>query len=310
MVRKRKFLILVTLGLGLLISSLGFGIDQIEQTTKPAQAASTKPIRVVSSLNFYGETAKAVAGTHGQVTSVINSAAVEPHEYKPTTKQAKQVAKANVVIQNGLGYDGWMKKLAKSTNNTKALVNVADVIGKDDGANEHIWYQPKTMSKLADTLANSYAKLDPTHKADYQANAAKYKAKLAKLNQVIDDTKQKVDPANNKVDVSEPVFNYALANLGYQVNNPHFAKAVEDSTDPSPKDIQQIQNDMKKHKIAFFVNNSQETNSTVKNLLKTAKQSNIPVLKVTETKPDGKTYLQWMTDQYKALQKIQARQIK
>ena len=57
----------------------------------------------VSSLNFYGEAAQAVAGKYGQTVSVIDNAAVDPHEYQPATVQAEQVAKANVVILNGLG---------------------------------------------------------------------------------------------------------------------------------------------------------------------------------------------------------------
>ena len=72
------------------------------------QQKSQRPIKVVASLNFYGEAAQAVAGKYGQTVSVIDNAAVDPHEYQPATVQAEQVAKANVVILNGLGYDQWM----------------------------------------------------------------------------------------------------------------------------------------------------------------------------------------------------------
>ena len=110
---------------------------------------------------------------------------------------------------------------------------------------------------------------------------------------------------NRLVDVSEPVFDYALENLGYQINDQHFEKAVEDDSDPSPKDIQQIQDDITNHRIAFFVNNSQESDKTVENLVKLAKENNVPVLNVTESEPDGEDYVSWMTKQYQALLKIQ-----
>ena len=110
---------------------------------------------------------------------------------------------------------------------------------------------------------------------------------------------------NRLVDVSEPVFDYALENLGYQINDQHFEKAVEDDSDPSPKDIQQIQDDITNHRIAFFVNNSQESGKTVENLVKLAKENNVPVLTVTESEPDGEDYVSWMTKQYQALLKIQ-----
>ncbi len=269
------------------------------------QSKSAKPIRVMTSLNFYGEVAKAVAGEHGQVTSLIDSSAVDTHDYQPTAKQARQLATANVAIENGLGYDQWMNKMVKATDHKLTVVNVAkDVAQKHAGDNEHVWYQPATMQKLATQLAADFSKLDPKHKDEYQANARAYQKRLDKLNAVIETAKAGVG-ANNRVAVSEPVFDYALSNLGYEIANPHFEKAVEDDNDPSPHDIAQLRYDIKNHRIAFFVNNAQESDQTVKNLVKLAHENDVPVLSVTETKPDGEDYVSWMTKQYQALIKIQ-----
>lgn len=265
-----------------------------------------KPIQAVTGMDFYGEVAQQVAGNHGKVTSFINNPSVDPHDYQPGTKQAQELGQANVIIENGVGYDSWMNKLVKSNGNSKArVVNVSHLVGKKDGDNEHLWYQPATVKKLALDLATQFGKVDPEHKADYQKNAQRYLASLKPLDREIARVKRQVNPSNNQVAVSEPVFDYALSNLGYQVMDQHFEKAVEDGSDPSPKDINEIQQAIKNHQIAFFVNNSQASNSVVKNLVKLAHQNNVPVLNVTETKPKGKTYTQWMTDQYKALAKIQ-----
>lgn len=292
-------------GIGALVVVLAVIVGLMVTGWSPSKSHQ-KPIRVVTSLNFYGEVAKAVAGDHGTVTSFINSSAVELHEFQPTTKQAKQVAIANVAIENGLGYDAWMSKMVKADSKNKiTLINVGEQVAKEkDGANEHVWYRPATMSALATTLARQFSKLDPDHKADYEKNAKAYQAKLQKLDKVIAQAKQNVGD-NRLVDVSEPVFDYALENLGYQINDQHFEKAVEDDSDPSPKDIQQIQDDITNHRITFFVNNSQESGKTVENLVKLAKENNVPVLNVTESEPDGEDYVSWMTKQYQALLKIQ-----
>ena len=292
-------------GIGALVVVLAVIVGLMVTGWSPSKSHQ-KPIRVVTSLNFYGEVAKAVAGDHGTVTSFINSSAVKPHEFQPTTKQAKQVANANVAIENGLGYDAWMSKMVKADSKNKiTLINVGEQVAKEkDGANEHVWYRPATMSALATTLAKQFSKLDPDHKADYEKNAKAYQAKLQKLDKVIAQAKQNVGD-NRLVDVSEPVFDYALENLGYQINDQHFEKAVEDYGDPSPKDIQQIQDDITNHRITIFVNNSQESDKTVENLVKLAKENNVPVLNVTESEPDGEDYVSWMTKQYQALLKIQ-----
>lgn len=270
-------------------------------------ANSERPIRVVTGLNFYGEVAKQVAGQHGQVTSFINSSAVDPHDYQPGAKQAEEVTKSNVVIENGVGYDNWMNKLVKSSGNQDAkVVNVGKVVGKKNGDNEHLWYRPTTVKQLANALASQYSKIDPDHAKEYCANAHRYIASLKPLDQQIAKDKQQVNPQKKEVAVSEPVFDYALESMGYQVMDKHFEKAVEDGTDPSPKDIHQLQQAIRKHQIAFFVDNTQASDRVVKNLVALAKKNDVPVLKVTETKPSQKmTYTEWMMNQYQELSKIQ-----
>ena len=269
-----------------------------------------KPIRVVTGLNFYGEVAQQVAGDNGKVISFIDNASVDPHDYQPSTNQAQQVAKANVVIENGLGYDSWVNKLVKSSDNHNKIkvINVASLNGKKDGDNEHIWYEPSTVKKLANDLATQYGKIDPKHASEYRANAEKYLASLKPLDQEIAKVKRQVNPNNNQVAVSEPVFDYALENAGYQIMDKHFEKAVEDGNDPSPKDIDEIQQAIINHRIAFFVDNSQTSDKVVDNLVKLAHEHNVPVLKVTETKPNGENYMQWMLKQYRALADIQQKE--
>lgn len=250
------------------------------------QQKSQRPIKVVASLNFYGEAAQAVAGKYGQTVSVIDNTAVDPHEYQPATVQAEQVAKANVVILNGLGYDQWMNDLVKANQNgSQTVVNVGrQIAGQKNGANEHVWYRPQTMKKLAYYLAK------------------KYVSSLTAIDQQIEKCRQLAQ--KQKVDVSEPVFDYALENLGYQINDRHFEKAIEDGNDPSPKDIQQLQQDIQEHRIAFFVNNKQSQSKTIDNLVALAKENHVPVLNVTESQPNGKTYRQWMLGQYRQLYRI------
>ena len=128
-----------------------------------------KPIQVVTSLNFYGEAAKQVAGKYGKVTSIIDNASVDPHDYQPGTAQAKQVGNANVVVENGLSYDEWLNKVVKSSSHrhSQEVINVGQLMGKHSGQNEHLWYEPATMKKLAQQLAHQYSKLDPAHRAYY-----------------------------------------------------------------------------------------------------------------------------------------------
>ena len=269
-----------------------------------------KPVRVVTSLGVYGDVAREVAGPHGQVTTLINSTAVDPHDFQPSTSQAETVSRANVVVVNGLGYDYWLNKLVASNNRQLAMINVArQVANKHAGDNEHVWYLPSTLPRLADRLAQQYSKIDPDHADDYRTNARRFKKQLTPLQQTIATAKKNAQrSANKRVAVTEPVFDYALDYLGYSISDPHFAKAVEDGSDPSPADVRYLQDDLVNHRVAFLVENTQSSGKTIKNLVQLANKENVPVLKVTETKPKNISDVNWLLNEYQQLIRIQEKE--
>ncbi|WP_439425136.1 metal ABC transporter solute-binding protein, Zn/Mn family [Oenococcus alcoholitolerans] len=289
-----------------LLTTAAAALFSLTLVKNDASAASTVKgkIDIVASVDFYGETAKAVVGNQGRVQSVIKKTSVDPHDYDPTTRVAKQTSKADVLLYNGIGYDTWMGRLAK--NNHKALsIRVGeDVLAKKNGDNPHLWYDTDTMPKLADYLADRFGRLKPSQKAYFKANAARYiKNEIDPITKMVDRLSKKSN--DGLVDVSEPVFDYSLKELGYKENNSGFADSVENGTDPSPKDISKMQQDIRHKKIAFFLQNTQATDKTVGRLVKLAKKNKVPVLKVTETKPKNHTFRQWMMSQYRQLEKIQ-----
>jgi zinc/manganese transport system substrate-binding protein len=259
-------------------------------------------LEVVSTLNFYGEVAKKVGGNHVEVTNIIENAATDPHDFEPTTKTAKLMVDADIVIENGVGTDAWVKKITPENQSIKVL-NVGKLMHKTDGDNPHLWYKLATMKTVAHHLATELAQRDPKHKTEYQKNAKKYIASLAPIQAKMDQIKQKSQ--GQKVAVTEPVYDYTLRELGYQISDNKFALAIENETDPSPKMIEKLQKDVKQRKIAMIVNNQQTGNKVIDELLTQAKKHDIPVIHVTETMPDGKNYQSWMMSQLDQISKIQ-----
>ncbi|NLR18919.1 zinc ABC transporter solute-binding protein [Lactobacillus sp. LC28-10] len=291
----RTFGTLLTLGL--------IAILLVGCSSKTTATRHPHQINVVASLDFYGETAKAVLGDKGTVTSIIDKPSMEPHEFEPTTNTAKQVANADVIVYNGLGYDTWMNRLsADNTGTTK--INVAQgLMNKHNGENEHIWYDMKTMPKLANALAAQFTKRQPQNKAYFKQNAKRYIRSLEPLAKKVSQLRANSHHAS--VNVSEPVFDYTLTEMGYHQNNNHYAQAVQNDTDPSPKDIKQMQADIRQRKIAFFVVNTQEMSKMTTNLVSLAKDSGVPIVRVTESQPAGTTYKTWMMRQLDQVQKAQ-----
>jgi zinc/manganese transport system substrate-binding protein len=285
-----------------------FILSGCSNSSKTASSSSNtdqtlSAIKVVAAENFYGEVAQAVGGDRVEVTSILTNPNTDPHGYEPTSDDSKTVHNATLVIFNGAGYDAWMDKLVNAGSaDSKTVIKVAeDLQGKKEGDNEHVWYDPTTMSKLANSLADQLAKLDPNQSNAYQQRAKNY---IASLNPLTDKVKSLKQSNPILIDVSEPIFDYMAEALNLTVNSTKFAKAIDEGTDPSPADVGTMQNDLKQKKVKLFVNNVQNSSPVIENMVKLAEASGVPIVQVTETKPEGKNYLQWMTDQLDQVGKI------
>ena len=160
------------------------------------------------------------------------------------------------------------------------------------------------MSKVADELTKVLSEKDSANKDFYEKNRDNYKKELSKITDKINSLK---DKANGKsVLTTEPVFEYAVDALGFKTTDQvkKLAQATEEGNDPAPQDLKAIQEQIKSKQISLIINNVQTTNKTIEGLISLAEQNKVPVLNVTETQPDGKTYIEWMLDQYNKLEEI------
>ena len=286
------------------ISIMGFvtlvSLITVGCSNKQNSTSQSDKISIVTTTNVYSDIAKNIVGKYGTATAIIDKSSVDPHDFDPTTTDAKKVAQANIIVANGLGYDSWMNKLAKSVDKKPVLVG-EDLMGLKSGNNPHIWYNLDMPTKYVDYLVKRLSKLDKKHAAYFKENGEKYLAKIDKIKQLAQANKGD----QKTVFVSEPVFDYALQEAGYKIGDKKFEEAIENGTDPSPKTINEMNNAIKQKKIAFFVNNTQASSSTVNAFVKLAKKNNVPVLNVRETIPNNTTYLAWMKENYQKLADIQ-----
>jgi zinc/manganese transport system substrate-binding protein len=266
----------------------------------PPSPSNTASVNVVAVENFYGDIAQQLGGSSVNVTSIINDPNTDPHEYESSTANAKAVANAKLVIENGAGYDSFVDKLlAASPNNGRKLINAADVLGRKEGDNPHVWYDVSGMAQVADQITQAYQQLDPANKDAYAARNARFKASLQPLQDRISSMKTKYGGAH--LTQTEPVFGYMGDALGLMLDDGEFQHAIEEGTDPSPQAVAAINQEITSHEVKALLYNSQTTTPTTTNVKNLAKQSNVPIVGVSETEPPNQTYQSWMLSQLSAL---------
>jgi zinc/manganese transport system substrate-binding protein len=260
-------------------------------------------LQVVAAENFWGNIAGQIGGKYVHVTSIITDPSADPHLYESSAQNAAAIASAKVVIVNGLGYDDFMNKLlATSNGNSRTVLTAADILNVHaSDANPHLWYDVPRVHIVADAMAASFAKADPTNAAVYAKNAAVFDNSLKPLLATITTIKQKY--ADAPVAYTERVPGYLLAAAGLSVKTPQgFASAIEDGNDPSPSDTADMNRLITNKEIRVLLYNSQATSAVTQNVQNLARLSGIPVIGVTETLPASQhTYQSWQQSQLNAL---------
>src|SRR5260370_34543004 len=124
-------------------------------------SAGSGTVNVVAAENFWGSIAAQLAGSRASVRSIITNPQTDPHAYDPTASDARAIAGAAFVIENGAGYDPWAQKLIDaSPSSSRAVLDVGKLNGVAEGGNPHMWYSPAFVLKVVDAITARLQRLD------------------------------------------------------------------------------------------------------------------------------------------------------
>jgi zinc/manganese transport system substrate-binding protein len=257
---------------------------------------------VVAAENVYGNIAAQIGGSHVSVTSILTDPNADPHLFEPDTSSGLAVAKAKVVLQNGLGYDAFMTKLEDAAPSSgRATVTMADVLGvhgKD--ANPHLWYDVPQLGHLAGAIAAALEHADPSHASAYRTGLSRFDRSLGPLRREVAAIRNRFPGA--PVAYTEPVPGYLLIAAGLRNLAPEsFTRPIEDGTEPAPTAVAAMEALVAHHRIRALLYNSQAVSPITARLRSAAEAAGIPVVPVSETLPPGPTFQQWQLAQARAL---------
>lgn len=304
----------ITLTAGcLLLAGCGSSDTNAGSTTAGATGTSgaTTPIPVVTSTNVYGSVVSLIGGDQVEVTSIIADPSADPHSFEADPQTQVAIAKSELVIANGGGYDDFVTTMVKAANASPKLIDVVELSGLEktrpagDGKafNEHVFYSTAAMRSLAAELVTDLSTLDPADAATFQANAAKFGAGL----DAIDERTATIKAAHPglKAVVTEPVADYLLEAAGFQDVTPNgFAEAIEEENDPSVQDLAEIDRLVSSKQVQLLAYNEQTSGPVVEQVKSAAEKAGVPVLPVTETFPEGVSdYFTWINGTLDTLEK-------
>ncbi len=258
---------------------------------------------MVAAENFWGSIAKQIGGSHANVTSIITNPNTDPHAYEPTAQDGRIIASAQMVIENGVGYDSWAAQLiAANPSPSQVILNVGTLVGIPLGGNPHRWYDPANVYQVISAITTDYQKLDPANEAYFAAQKNAFETKsLASYNALIKEIRAKY--SGTPIGASESIVSPLAQALGLKLITPYtFLQAISEGTDPTAADKATIDHQIKTKQIKIYIFNSQNATPDVQAQLTEAKAEGIPIVKVTETLvPATATFQSWQTSELQSI---------
>jgi len=234
-------------------------------------ASGQDRLEVVASFSILGDLVAEVGGERVAVTTLVGPDG-DAHVFQPTPADARAVSKADIVVVNGLGFEGWLTRLVDAAGYKGPLVVAAKGVaplalaGEDHGHgakhghaharaedDPHGWQDVRNAIAYVGNIAEGLAAADPAHAADYRARAAGYTATLLALDAEVKATLGPVPGRQRRVITSHDAFGYYAR--AYKVE---FLAPVGMSTEaePSAGDVARLIRQIRKEGVrAIFVEN-------------------------------------------------------
>jgi zinc/manganese transport system substrate-binding protein len=244
-------------------------------------AAQAKELKVVATFSIIADLANNVGGDHVNVTSLVGPNG-DAHVYEPKPADTAAVAGADVVLVNGLQFEGFLDRLVKASGTKARVVTLStgakvlasqedeehahhdhahdDHEGKGQHAHHHhgesdphAWQSVPNARVYVKNIADAFCSADPEGCPTYRANAASYDKRLAELDSQVRAAIAQIPASRRTIITSHDAFGYFGNEYGLKFLAP---QGVSTESEASASDVAKLIRQVKSTKAsAIFIEN-------------------------------------------------------
>jgi len=224
-----------------------------------ATAQAADPMKVSASFSVLGDMVKQVGGDRVEVFTFVGPNG-DAHVYEPTPADAKELSESKVLFINGLGLEGWMTRLEKSSGfkgtevtASKGITPRKMVEDEKTVTDPHAWQDLANGKIYVGNIRDALMAVDPEGKATYEANAQQYLDGITGMETKVKEAIAKLPPERRKIITTHDAFGYFGAAYGMAFTAP---EGVSTESEASAKDVAKIIRQIKAENIpAVFLEN-------------------------------------------------------
>lgn len=200
------------------VIAAAFALSGCGSVDDEAEAGGRKT--VLTTFTVIADMARQVAGDRLYVASITKPGA-EIHGYEPTPSDLVRAAKADLIVQNGMGLERWFEQFIQRSGAPRATltsgiepINIAGESEYRGKPNPHAWMSTDNAEIYVENLYEAFSKLDPSGEPVYRANADRYKAELRKVGEEVKADLKNVPAGQRALVTCEGAFSYLARDLG------------------------------------------------------------------------------------------------
>jgi zinc/manganese transport system substrate-binding protein len=233
-------------------------------------AAMAESLDVVASFSIIGDFAKNVGGDRVKVTTIVGPDG-DAHVYEPSPADAKAMAKADVVLVNGLHFEGFLQRLVETSGTQAAIVELTkgvtpiefkpEFAEEDEGdataaageGHDHGNVDPHAFQSIANArvyvanIIDAFCTADAANCDAYKANAAAYTGKLDALEKEVKDAVASIPKGKRTIITSHDAFGYFEHEYGLTFHAP---EGISTEAEPSAADVAKLIDQVREEKAA------------------------------------------------------------
>jgi zinc/manganese transport system substrate-binding protein len=212
--------------------------------------------RIVASFSILADMARELAPAGTEVTALVGPDA-DAHVYEPSPADAKRLAQADLVLINGLGFEGWIERMVRVSGYRGTVVVASQAIkpraGGHQGVDPHAWQDLALARRYAQTIGAAIAQRWPQQRDEIARRSADYVTRIDSLDARVREWLGAVPRAQRRVITSHDAFGYFDAAYGVDFLAP---QGWNTHSEPSAAAVARLIRQIKKEGVrAIFIEN-------------------------------------------------------
>ena len=274
--------------------------------TTASSASDRRPgiVAAIGAENQYANVISQIGGRYVATSAILSNPNTDPHTFELSPRVAAEVSSAQLIVQNGLGYDSYLNNIeAAAPNPARKVIDVQRLLSLPDSTpNPHVWYSPATMPAVAKAISSDLTALLPARAGYFAARLRAFDRSLRPWLRAL--AQLRAEHPGTPVAVTEPVGDDLLQAAGFRNVTPFGLQAdIMNGVDPAPQYLALERNLLLRRRVKVFIYNQQVVDSLTRTFLRLATDQGIPVVGVYETMPAGYDYQSWMLAETRALRR-------